>query len=102
MPKAVRHSSKGFFIRDADRLLADQFVQSAPTPREMIEEGSGKTAAGRDAPPVDEEIYMEEEDGPWYPGRAKEEFNRRRRGQDAEAINQEDDPVQVGRRLATR
>lgn len=67
----------------------------------MIEEGSGKTATGRDAPSANEEDYTEEEDGPWYPGRAKEEFNRRRRGPDSDAVSQEDDPVQVSRRLAS-
>ncbi|EGO00684.1 hypothetical protein SERLA73DRAFT_105051 [Serpula lacrymans var. lacrymans S7.3] len=37
-----------------------------------------------------------EEDGPWYFGKAKEEFHRRRRGQDARA-NEEEDPVQWAR-----
>ena len=72
----------------------DQFFPNAPAPPE-IDEGS-KTAVGKTAQSADEEPYTEEEDGPWYPGRAKEEFNRRRRGQNAEAASEEDDPVQVG------
>ena len=36
------------------------------------------------------------DDGPWYLGRAKDEFNQRRRGRNVGQIDQEDDPVQVG------
>ncbi|OBZ69692.1 Protein sel-1 1 [Grifola frondosa] len=37
------------------------------------------------------------DDGPWYLGKARDEFNRRRRGQDVERLGQEDDPVQWAR-----
>ena len=43
----------------------------------------------------EEEQYVD--DGrPWYPGRAREEFNRKLSGRAADSLNQEDDPVQVG------
>ncbi|KIJ65896.1 hypothetical protein HYDPIDRAFT_27117 [Hydnomerulius pinastri MD-312] len=45
-----------------------------------------------------EEISEEfEEDGPWYIGKAKEEFHRRRRGEAARRVEEEDDPVQWAR-----
>lgn len=43
-------------------------------------------------------MHVEKDDGPWYLGKAKEEFHRRRRGQEGgkqERVGEED-PVQVG------
>lgn len=47
------------------------------------------------APAVDDDVggAQYEDDGPWYIGRARDEFNRRRRGQ--AAPGDDDDPVQV-------
>ena len=42
----------------------------------------------------DEERYADE-DGSWYIGKARDEYNRRRRGQDVGSVNNDDDPVQV-------
>ena len=40
-------------------------------------------------------IEDDHDDGPWYLGRARDEFNKRQRGQEMNRIDQEDDPVQV-------
>jgi hypothetical protein len=43
---------------------------------------------------VEEEHYVD--DGrPWYPGRARDEFNRKLSGRTADALDQSDDPVEV-------
>lgn len=71
--------------------IAEQVFQAAPGPRE-IDGGTG--SAGKGSSSGDGDVFAEEEDGPWYPGRAREEFNRRRLAQKPEAVDQ-DDPVQV-------
>ena len=71
--------------------MTDTFVPG-PVHREIDE---GKVPPGKTAQSRDEGHYAEEEDGPWYPGRAREEFNRRRRGKNVEPVSQEEDPVQV-------
>jgi len=61
---------------------------------EAKEQGTGENL------PSPEEAATEdgEEDGPWYIGKAREEFNRRRRGRDAQGLRrQEEDPVQWAR-----
>lgn len=40
-------------------------------------------------------VEDDHDDGPWYLGRARDEFNKRQRGQEMNRIDQEDDPVQV-------
>lgn len=42
-----------------------------------------------------ERIHYEEEEGPWYMGKAKEEFHRRRTGQPEGRRGEEEDPIQV-------
>jgi SEL1 protein len=44
------------------------------------------------APEADEDLLVED-DGPWYMGKAREEFNRRMRN--AAAPGDDEDPVQV-------
>jgi hypothetical protein len=51
--------------------------------------GSGEDAGG---------VAGDDEDGPWYLGRAREEFHRRRRGQPA---GEEEDPIEVNGRALT-
>ncbi|PCH35634.1 HCP-like protein [Wolfiporia cocos MD-104 SS10] len=59
-------------------------------------EGNKEDEAGKSRERSDDRD--DHEDGPWYFGKAKEEFNRRRRGQDIDQVNQEDDdPVQWAR-----
>ncbi|KAH9941922.1 HCP-like protein [Amylocystis lapponica] len=61
-----------------------------------IEGGQGREPQSQTAkePSEDAEEY---EDGPWYMGKARDEFNRRRKGQNLEQLAQEDDPVQWAR-----
>lgn len=63
--------------------------QAAQTGTGYYEIDEGQSAQSEDS------YHAEEEDGPWYPGRAREEFDRRRRGQDQADINEDDDPVLV-------
>lgn len=52
----------------------------------------GPVVAGGSAPEADDDLLVED-DGPWYMGKAREEFNRRMRG--AAAPGDDEDPVQV-------
>lgn len=42
-----------------------------------------------------EDHFIEEEDGPWYFGKAKEEFHRRKNTKAGNARREEEDPIQV-------
>lgn len=65
-------------------LEEEQAAQAASMYREIDE---GRHAEG------EESYHVDEEDGPWYPGRAREEFDRRRRGQERAEYSEDDDPV---------
>ncbi|KAI0002186.1 HCP-like protein [Russula compacta] len=54
----------------------------------------GPVVAGGSAPETDDDLLVED-DGPWYMGKAREEFNRRMRG--AAAPGDDEDPVQWAR-----
>ncbi|KAI0918983.1 hypothetical protein AcV5_002018 [Taiwanofungus camphoratus] len=59
---------------------------------------SGRDDELEQSSPAEKADYVDEyEDGPWYLGKARDEFNRRRRGQDVGQLGQEDDPVQWAR-----
>ena len=57
--------------------------------RKELDEGPATTEGS--APETDEDLV--DDDGPWYMGKAREEFNRRMR--DAAAPGDDEDPVQV-------
>ncbi|KAI0692089.1 HCP-like protein [Cytidiella melzeri] len=64
-----------------------------PPPPEI---DAGRERETQADPRKEEEQYVD--DGrPWYPGRAREEFNRKLSGRAADALNQDDDPVQWAR-----
>jgi hypothetical protein len=60
------------------------------TGRRELDEGPATT--GSSTPEADEDLLVED-DGPWYMGKAREEFNRRLR--DAAAPGDDEDPVQA-------
>lgn len=60
------------------------------TGRRELDEGPATT--GGSTPEADEDPLVED-DGPWYMGKAREEFNRRMR--DAGVPGDDEDPVQV-------
>ena len=68
-------------LSDSDQIAGRRELDEVPT----------VTAAGS-APGVDEDRIFED-DGPWYMGKARDEFNRRMR--DAGAPGDDEDPVQV-------
>ncbi|KAF8967950.1 hypothetical protein BDZ97DRAFT_1802104 [Flammula alnicola] len=71
----------------------DEIVK--PTQGRQIEEN--KKNGGIEERPRDEDNFQEE-DGPWYFGKAKEEFNRRRDGQAVHGRRgEEEDPIQWAR-----
>ncbi|THH20211.1 hypothetical protein EUX98_g8629 [Antrodiella citrinella] len=63
-------------------------------------ENTGKDSTGsqeggvRTAHSAENEVEDDERDGPWYLGKAKDEFNKRQRGQTVGEIAEDDDPVQ--------
>ncbi|KAI0079287.1 HCP-like protein [Panus rudis PR-1116 ss-1] len=61
-----------------------------------IEDGRGGEGRRGDASGRDD-LTEEDGDGPWYFGKAREEFNKRRRGQTETLGDREDDPVQWAR-----
>jgi len=66
-----------------------------PPPGRQIDEGKAKESTDEASHPEDR-TFREEEDGPWYFGKAKEEFNRRRNGGDVNrGRGEEEDPIQV-------
>jgi len=60
------------------------------TGRRELDEGPATT--GGSTPEADEDLLVED-DGPWYMGKAREEFNRRMR--DAAVPGDDEDPVQA-------
>lgn len=63
----------------------------------QIEEGKQNGGIEERPREREEEYFREEEDGPWYFGKAKEEFNKRRDGQAVDGRRRDDeDPIQVG------
>jgi len=61
-------------------------------------EGGSDRENDRSPPGEQAEEREDYEDGPWYLGKARDEFNRRRRGRDMDQLGQdEDDPVQWAR-----
>jgi SEL1 protein len=50
---------------------------------------------GQKAEAAHEAEHHEEEDGPWYFGKAKEEFHKRRRQAGNDRRGEEEDPIQV-------
>ncbi len=99
-----RDGVRSLWSRDADHgklCVSDILLERHPsisaefpdqnTARKELEEGSG--VGGGPAPSESDEDLSVEDDGPWYMGRAREEFNRRMR--DAVAPSDDEDPVQV-------
>ena len=76
--------------RDTRPSVAIEFPDQN-TARKELDEGSG-VGGGPGSGESDEELLVED-DGPWYMGKAREEFNRRMR--DAAAPGDDEDPVQV-------
>ncbi|KAF9565588.1 HCP-like protein [Agrocybe pediades] len=70
----------------------DQSVK--PTEGKQIDEGK-PTAESEEVP--QDETFREEEDGPWYFGKAKEEFQRRGGQAPARRRGEEEDPIQWAR-----
>lgn len=69
--------------------LSIGFPPKSGEPRELGEGTQGETT--EDGMQEEERVHVEEEDGPWYFGKAKEEFHRRR----SEPRRDEEDPIQV-------
>jgi SEL1 protein len=66
-----------------------------PPPGKQIDEGKSKESID-DSSHHDDRAFQEEEDGPWYFGKAKEEFNRRRNEENLNrGRGEEEDPIQV-------
>ena len=59
-------------------------------PRQELDDGRG---AAENAQEEDDYTLDIDDDGHWYMGRARDDFNRRRR--EADAIDGDDDPIQV-------
>ena len=72
--------------------IATEFPDQS-TARKELDEGSA--VGGSSAPSESDDDILPEDDGPWYMGKAREEFNRRMR--DAAAPGDDEDPVQVRR-----
>ncbi|KAF9268703.1 HCP-like protein [Marasmius fiardii PR-910] len=56
--------------------------------------------SGTDSPQgerVEDQIFHEDEDGPWYLGKARDEFHKRKNGQTTEHAREEEDPIQWAR-----
>lgn len=81
-------------VIDTDKFINNwSLVQAHTGPANtarLLENGPKPEAADEDAPAE----HHEEEDGPWYFGKAKEEFHKRR-GQAGNARREEEDPIQV-------
>ncbi len=79
-------------IHSDSYFLPQPVYQTAPE-QQKIEDGQepeASTGQGND------DHYEDEDDGNWYIGKARENFNRRRQHQDTREIGQDpDDPVQV-------
>lgn len=76
-----------------DQTRLGRSYNAQPAGREIE---SGRDDELEQSSPAEKADYVDEyEDGPWYLGKARDEFNRRRRGQDVGQLGQEDDPVQV-------
>lgn len=57
-----------------------------------IDEGSRQTAPDQAQP--EQHVYSDDEEGPWYLGKAREEFDRRKNDQ-ARGHGDDEDPIQV-------
>ena len=77
---STHNSSDNHESSDSDQIAGRRELDEVPT----------VTAAS--TPEVDEDLTFED-DGPWYMGKARDEFNRRMR--DAAVPGDEEDPVQV-------
>lgn len=64
-------------------------------PKEGLELDGKKEDTATDINREEGRDYYEEEDGPWYLGKAKEEFHKRQNGQAAQRMGDEEDPIQV-------
>ena len=72
-------------------LRLDEVYHNPPPPE--IEQG--RVGKEQRASREEEQPLTEEEDGPWYPGRARDEYNKRMFGQKGDFLDHDDDPVQV-------
>jgi hypothetical protein len=61
---------------------------------QKLDGSSDESTAGK-MDPGDESGIVDEDDGPWYLGKAKEEFNKRRRSLSVAKAEEEEDPIQV-------
>ncbi|RDB24755.1 Protein sel-1 1 [Hypsizygus marmoreus] len=70
---------------------------SKPTEGRELE-GKREDVVGDKKPRKDEgREYLEDEEGPWYLGKAKEDFRKRRNGQLSKRPTEEEDPIQWAR-----
>lgn len=72
-------------------ILSTAFSPKSGEPREL-DEGKQR-AATEEGLQEEERAHVEEEDGPWYFGKAKEEFHRRR--SEPRSGREEEDPIQA-------
>ena len=70
--------------------VATEFPDQSTVQKELDE---GSTAGDGPASSEADEDLLVDDDGPWYMGKAREEFNRRMR--DAAVPGDDEDPVQV-------
>ena len=83
-------------VNDRDRLVNNWILVKADSSPantgRLLENGQKKTEGADQGTPAEQH---EEEDGPWYFGKAKEEFHKRRRQANNARRGEEEDPIQV-------
>ncbi|KAH7883181.1 hypothetical protein F5I97DRAFT_1902756 [Phlebopus sp. FC_14] len=78
---------------DEDKLSVAERVST----KQEIDPASQPETETSNAPTPDETAEEFEDDGPWYFGKAREQFHRRKRGEAVRRTEEEDDPVQWAR-----
>ena len=80
-------------VNDTDNFINNRILaQANPTNTGRLLENGQKAEAAHEGAPAE---HHEEEDGPWYFGKAKEEFYKRLRQAGNERRGEEEDPIQV-------
>jgi hypothetical protein len=75
--------------------LAEYYQTEATTGGEEIESGEGEALEHQDAGIEEETFTTDEDDSPWYYGKAKDEYRRKGSLDHRRAHDREEDPIQV-------